>query len=168
MRLSAGKEHDEFIPFGIMSFCTIRINTGASSIPQHTTRLLFQSDTFPIDFKPISRCSCFSSGDDPAVAAKSSFHLACIDLIRDREIPEEVMLPLSEPVRERKAELLPDFSYKDMTARAKAAMRKVKAVLNDTRRFAGCGSIGNGFTMNIPALKWKSMRLVCSARLWAR
>ena len=151
MRLSAGKEHDEFIPFGIMSFCTIRINTGASSIPQHTTRLLFQSDTFPIDFKPISRCSCFSSGDDPAVAAKSSFHLGCIDLIRDR-----------------KAELLPDFSYKDMTARAKAAMRKVKAVLNDTRRFAGCGSIGNGFTMNIPALKWKSMRLVCSARLWAR
>ena len=54
------------------------------------------------------------------------------DLIRDREISEEVMLPLSEPVRERKAELLPDFSYKDMAARAKTAMRKVKAVLNDT------------------------------------
>ena len=54
------------------------------------------------------------------------------DLIRDREISEEVMLPLSEPVRERKAELLPDFSYRDMAARAKAAMRKVKMMLNDT------------------------------------
>ena len=54
------------------------------------------------------------------------------DLIRDREISEEVMLPLSEPVRERKAELLPDFSYRDMAARAKAAMRKVKAMLSDT------------------------------------
>ena len=54
------------------------------------------------------------------------------DLIRDREIPEGAMLPLSEPARERKAELLPDFSYKDMAARAKTAMRKVKMMLNDT------------------------------------
>ena len=54
------------------------------------------------------------------------------DLIRDREIPAGAMLPLSEPVRERKAELLPDFSYKDMAARAKTAMRKVKAMLSDT------------------------------------
>ena len=54
------------------------------------------------------------------------------DLIRDREIPEGAMLPLSEPARERKAELLPDFSYKDMAARAKTAMRKVKAMLSDT------------------------------------
>ena len=54
------------------------------------------------------------------------------DLIRDREISEGAMLPLSEPARERKAELLPDFSYRDMAARAKAAMRKVKAMLSDT------------------------------------
>ena len=54
------------------------------------------------------------------------------DLIRDREIPEGAMLPLSEPARERKAELLPDFSYKDMAVRAKTAMRKVKAMLSDT------------------------------------
>ena len=54
------------------------------------------------------------------------------DLIRDREISEGAMLPLSEPARERKAELLPDFSYKDMAARAKTAMRKVKMMLNDT------------------------------------
>lgn len=54
------------------------------------------------------------------------------DLIRDREIPADVMLPLSDKAREQKAELLPDFSYKDMAARAKAAMRKVKAMLSDT------------------------------------
>ena len=54
------------------------------------------------------------------------------DLIRDREISEGAMLPLSEPARKRKAELLPDFSYRDLAARTKAAMRKVKAMLNDT------------------------------------
>lgn len=54
------------------------------------------------------------------------------DLIRDREIPADVMLPLSDKTREQKAELLPDFSYKDMAKRMKTAMRKVKAVLNDT------------------------------------
>lgn len=54
------------------------------------------------------------------------------DLIRDREIPADVMLPLSDKTREQKAELLPDFSYKDMAARAKTAMRKVKAMLSDT------------------------------------
>ena len=75
------------------------------------------------------------------------------DQIRDREISEEAMLPFSELVRKRKVELLPNFNYRDIAAHVKAAMRKVKAVLNDTRRFAGCGSIGNGFTMNIPALK---------------
>ena len=40
------------------------------------------------------------------------------DLIRDREIPADVMLPLSDKTREQKAELLPDFSYRDMAARA--------------------------------------------------
>jgi len=54
------------------------------------------------------------------------------DLIRDREIPSEAILPLSEPVRKQKAETLPDFSYKDIVKRTKAALRKVKAMLSDT------------------------------------
>ena len=54
------------------------------------------------------------------------------DLIRDREIPADVMLPLSDKTRAQKAELLPNFRYKDMAVRAKTAMRKVKAMLSDT------------------------------------
>ena len=54
------------------------------------------------------------------------------DLIRDREIPSGAILPLSEPVRKQKAETLPDFSYKDIVERTKAALRKVKAMLSDT------------------------------------
>ena len=54
------------------------------------------------------------------------------DLIRDREIPSGAILPLSEPVRKQKAETLPDFSYKDIVKRTKAALRKVKAMLSDT------------------------------------
>ena len=53
------------------------------------------------------------------------------DLIRDREIPSGAILPLSEPVRKQKAETLPDFSYKDIVKRTKAALRKVKVMLND-------------------------------------
>jgi conjugative relaxase-like TrwC/TraI family protein len=53
------------------------------------------------------------------------------DLIRDREIPPDATLPLSEAVRKRKAELLPDFSYKDMVKRTKAVLRKVNAMLNN-------------------------------------
>ena len=54
------------------------------------------------------------------------------DLIRNREIPSGAILPLSEPVRKQKAETLPDFSYKDIVERTKAALRKVKAMLSDT------------------------------------
>ena len=54
------------------------------------------------------------------------------DLIRDREIPSGAILPLSEPVRKQKAETLPDFSYKDIVKRTKAALRKIKAMLSDT------------------------------------
>ena len=54
------------------------------------------------------------------------------DLIRDREIPSGAILPLSEPMRKQKAETLPDFSYKDIVKRTKAALRKVKAMLSDT------------------------------------
>ena len=53
------------------------------------------------------------------------------DLIRNREIPPNALLPLSEPVRKQKAETLPDFSYKDIVERTKAALRKVKVMLND-------------------------------------
>ena len=66
------------------------------------------------------------------LAYRTGERVSIHDLIRDREIPADVMLPLSDKTREQKAELLPDFSYKDMAKRMKTAMRKVKAVLNDT------------------------------------
>ena len=54
------------------------------------------------------------------------------DLIRDREIPVNTLLPLSEKVRKQKAAVLPDFSYKEVAKRVKAALRKVKAMLDDS------------------------------------
>lgn len=49
-----------------------------------------------------------------------------------QKIPANSILPLSENVRKQKAELLPDFSYKDIVKRTKAALRKVQAMLNDS------------------------------------
>lgn len=54
------------------------------------------------------------------------------DLIRDREIPVNTLLPLSEKVRKQKAAVLPDFSYKEVAKRVKVALRKVKAMLDDS------------------------------------
>ncbi len=54
------------------------------------------------------------------------------DLIRDREIPENSILAMSENVRKQKAAVLPDFSYKDIVKRTRSALRKLKAMLNDS------------------------------------
>ena len=66
-----------------------------------------------------------------SLAKRTGERTSIHDLIRDREIPSGAILPLSEPVRKQKAETLPDFSYKDIVERTKAALRKVKVMLND-------------------------------------
>ena len=67
-----------------------------------------------------------------SLAKRTGERTSIHDLIRNREIPPNALLPLSEPVRKQKAETLPDFSYKDIVKRTKAALRKVKAMLSDT------------------------------------
>ncbi len=66
-----------------------------------------------------------------SLAKRTGERTSIHDLIRNREIPPNAILPLSEPVRKQKAETLPDFSYKDIVERTKTALRKVKAMLND-------------------------------------
>ena len=66
-----------------------------------------------------------------SLAKRTGERTSIHDLIRNREIPPNALLPLSEPVRKQKAETLPDFSYKDIVERTKAALRKVKVMLND-------------------------------------
>ena len=66
-----------------------------------------------------------------SLAKRTGERISIHDLIRDREIPVGAILPLSEKIRAQKAAVLPDFSYKDIVERTKAALRKVKAMLND-------------------------------------
>ena len=67
-----------------------------------------------------------------SLARRTGERTSIHDLIRNREIPAGAILPLSEQVRKQKADMLPDFSYKDIVKRTKAALRKVKAMLSDT------------------------------------
>lgn len=67
-----------------------------------------------------------------ALAYRTGERTTIHDLIRDREIPANAILPLSDEARARKAETLPDTSYKDIRARMKATLRKAKAMLSDT------------------------------------
>ena len=48
------------------------------------------------------------------------------DLIRDREIPPNAVLPLRNEVRKQKAMILPDFSYKEISSRIKRTAELVK------------------------------------------
>ena len=66
-----------------------------------------------------------------SLARRTGERTSIHDLIRNREIPPNALLPLSEKIRAQKAKILPDFSYKDIVERTKAALRKVKAMLND-------------------------------------
>ena len=66
-----------------------------------------------------------------SLAKRTGERTSIHDLIRNREIPVGAILPLSEKNRAQKAKILPDFSYKDIVKRTKAALRKVKAMLND-------------------------------------
>ena len=66
-----------------------------------------------------------------SLARRTGERTSIHDLIRNREIPPNALLPLSEKIRAQKAKILPDFSYKDIVKRTKTALRKVKAMLND-------------------------------------
>lgn len=66
-----------------------------------------------------------------SLAKRTGERTSIHDLIRNREIPPNALLPLSEKIRAQKAKILPDFSYKDIVKRTKTALRKVKAMLND-------------------------------------
>ena len=66
-----------------------------------------------------------------SLARRTGERTSIHDLIRNREIPPNALLPLSEKIRAQKAKILPDFSYKDIAKRTKTALRKVKAMLND-------------------------------------
>ena len=66
-----------------------------------------------------------------SLARRTGERASIHDLIRNREIPPNALLPLSEKIRAQKAKILPDFSYKDIVKRTKATLRKVKAMLND-------------------------------------
>ena len=66
-----------------------------------------------------------------SLAKRTGERTSIHDLIRNREIPPNALLPLSEKIRAQKAKILPDFSYKDIVKRTKATLRKVKAMLND-------------------------------------
>ena len=58
---------------------------------------------------------------------RSSVH----DLIRDREIPANAVLPLSEKIRAQKAKILPDFSYKEIAKRLKRTADALKRLVSD-------------------------------------
>ncbi len=59
------------------------------------------------------------------LVSRPSGRVSIHDLIRDRAIPEQAILPLSAEAREKKAETLPDFEYKDVAARVKAVFAKI-------------------------------------------
>ncbi|MFA7462951.1 MAG: AAA family ATPase, partial [Anaerovoracaceae bacterium] len=66
------------------------------------------------------------------LARRTGERVSVHDLIRDREIPANAVLPLSKKARKQKAAILPDFSYKDMVKRTTTALKRVKAMLEDT------------------------------------
>jgi conjugative relaxase-like TrwC/TraI family protein len=47
------------------------------------------------------------------------------DLIRDRAIPAQAILPLSDDARQKKSDTMPDLRYKDVVACAKEALRRI-------------------------------------------
>ncbi|MBO4633223.1 MAG: relaxase domain-containing protein, partial [Lentisphaeria bacterium] len=61
----------------------------------------------------------------------SGNRLSVHDLIRDREIPPNAVLPFRNEVRKQKAALLPDFSYKEISARIKRTTEQVKRLVRN-------------------------------------
>ena len=54
------------------------------------------------------------------------------DLIRDRELPPNDVLPLRDDVKKQKAKILPDFSYKEIASRIKRTAKQVKQLVLDS------------------------------------
>ena len=61
----------------------------------------------------------------------SGDRLSVHDLIRNREIPSYGILPLANEARKQKAALLPDFSYKEISARIKRTAEQVKQLFRN-------------------------------------
>ena len=66
-----------------------------------------------------------------SLARRTGERTSIHDLIRDREIPPNALLPLSEKIRAQKAKILPDFSYKDIAKRLKRTADALKRLVSD-------------------------------------
>ena len=66
-----------------------------------------------------------------SLAKRTGERTSIHDLIRDREIPAGVLLPLSEKIRAQKAKILPDFSYKEIATRLKRTADGLKRLVSD-------------------------------------
>ena len=66
-----------------------------------------------------------------SLARRTGERTSIHDLIRNREIPPNALLPLSEKIRAQKAKILPDFSYKDIVKRLKRTADALKRLVSD-------------------------------------
>ena len=66
-----------------------------------------------------------------SLARRTGERASIHDLIRNREIPPNALLPLSEKIRAQKAKILPDFSYKDIVKRLKRTADALKRLVSD-------------------------------------
>ena len=66
-----------------------------------------------------------------SLARRTGERTSIHDLIRDREIPPNALLPLSEKIRAQKAKILPDFSYKEIAKRLKRTADALKRLVSD-------------------------------------
>ena len=66
-----------------------------------------------------------------SLARRTGERASIHDLIRDREIPPNALLPLSEKIRVQKAKILPDFSYKEIAKRLKRTADALKRLVSD-------------------------------------
>ena len=66
-----------------------------------------------------------------SLARRTGERTSIHDLIRNREIPPNALLPLSEKIRAQKAKILPDFSYKEIAKRLKRTADALKRLVSD-------------------------------------
>ena len=66
-----------------------------------------------------------------SLARRTGERASIHDLIRNREIPPNALLPLSEKIRAQKAKILPDFSYKEIAKRLKRTADALKRLVSD-------------------------------------
>ena len=66
-----------------------------------------------------------------SLARRTGERTSIHDLVRNREIPSNALLPLSEKIRAQKAKILPDFSYKEIAKRLKRTADALKRLVSD-------------------------------------